>query len=181
MAIIERTTLTTITAPGPKIERIGEWWVRYALVLVIFWIGCLKFTPYEAVNVFPLVSHSPLMSWVYSIFHLQSFARAVGTVEIIIALLLAARPISPKLSILGSLGAIAMFIITVSFLFSTPGVIQPGYGFPALAGNPGQFLLKDTVNLGVAIWTLGESLRAVRTRASNWRTGPEAPRIKPAA
>ena len=142
---------------------------------------CLKFTPYEAVNVFPLVSHSPLMSWVYSIFHLQSFARALGTVEIIIALLLAVRPISPKLSILGSLGAIAMFIITLSFLFSTPGVIQPGYGFPALAGSPGQFLLKDTVNLGVAIWTLGESLRAVRAKSPNWGMRRGNPRIEPSA
>jgi len=94
-------------------------------------------------------------------FDLRNFSRVLGIVEISIALLLALRPISPKLSILGSLGAIAMFITTLSFMFSTPGVIQPGYGFPALSGS-GQFLLKDTVNIGVAIWTFGESLRAAR-------------------
>jgi len=168
MAIVGRTTSTTLTAPEPKIERIGGWIIRYALVLVILWIGCLKFTAYEAHNVLPLVSHSPLMSWVYSIFDLRNFSRVLGTVEIIIALLLALRPISPKLSILGSLGAIAMFITTLSFMFSTPGVIQPGYAFPALSGFPGQFLIKDTVNIGVAIWTLGESLRAVRASSPNW-------------
>jgi len=142
MAVVERTTSATLTAPEPKIERIGGWIVRYALVLVIFWIGCVKFTVYEAHNVLPLVSHSPLMSWVYSIFDLRNFSRVLGIVEIIIALLLALRPISPKLSILGSLGAIAMFITTLSFMFSTPGVIQPGYGFPALSGS-GQFLLRS--------------------------------------
>lgn len=161
---------TRVIGPKSDIERIGGWILRYALVLVIFWIGCIKFTTYEAVNVFPLVSHSPLMSWVYSIFNLQSFAHALGIVEIIIALLIAVRPISPKVSILGSLGAIAMFLITLSFMFSTPGVIQPGYGFPALAGNPGQFLLKDTVLIGAAICTLGESLNAMR----GWR--PVRPR-----
>jgi len=67
MAIVEQTTSATLTAPEPKIERIGAWIVRYALVLVIVWIGCVKFTAYEANNVLPLVSHSPLMSWVYSI------------------------------------------------------------------------------------------------------------------
>jgi len=168
MAIIEQTTSATLTAPEPKIERIGGWMIRYALVLVIFWYGCLKFTAYEAHNMVPLASHSPLMFWVYSIFDLRNFARALGTVEIIIALLLALRPISPKLSILGSLGAIAMFITTLSLMFSTPGVIQPGYGFPALAAYPGGFLLKDTVNISVAIWTLGESLRAVRANSPNW-------------
>lgn len=169
MDSIERTDPTPVAERAPEIERIGGLIIRYALVLVIFWIGCLKFTAYESQNIFPLVSHSPLMSWVYAIFDLRSFARVLGTVEIIIALLIAVRPVLPKVSILGSLGAIAMFIITLSFLISTPGVVQPGYGFPALAGNPGQFLLKDVVNIGVAIWTLGESLRASGGKPSNWR------------
>ncbi len=181
MANNTRMTPPSIAGRGPDIERIGGWLTRYALVLVIFWIGCLKFTAYEPVNVYPLVSHSPLLSWVYPIFHLLGFARVLGTVEIIIALLIAVRPISPKLSILGSVGAIGMFLTTLSFMFSTPGVVQPGYAFPALAGNPGQFLLKDTVNLGVAIWTLGESLRAVRGMSPSWQRRHEDNRTEPAA
>jgi uncharacterized membrane protein YkgB len=31
---------------------------------------------------------------------------------------------------------------------------------PVLSALPGQFLLKDLVFMGVAIWTLGDSLRA---------------------
>lgn len=33
---------------GPGIIRIGDLAIRYALVLVTLWIGCLKFTAYES-------------------------------------------------------------------------------------------------------------------------------------
>ncbi len=40
---------------------------------------------------------------------------------------------------------------------------QSGLGFPALA-VPGQFLIKDVVLLGAALWTTGEALRAVQCK-----------------
>jgi uncharacterized membrane protein YkgB len=52
-----------------------------------------------------------------------------------------------------------MFLITLSFILTTPGVWQEGYGFPALSGA-GQFLIKDLLLLGAAIWTAGEALQA---------------------
>jgi uncharacterized membrane protein YkgB len=52
-----------------------------------------------------------------------------------------------------------MFIITLSFILTTPGVWQEGYGFPALS-IIGSFLAKDLVLLGAAIWTAGEALQA---------------------
>ena len=54
-----------------------------------------------------------------------------------------------------------MFLTTLSFVFTTPGVWQAGYGFPALAAFPGQFLVKDVVLLGAAMSTLADSLRPV--------------------
>jgi reactive chlorine resistance protein C len=36
---------------------------RYGLVVVIAWIGALKFTAYEAQGIQPLVANSPHMSW----------------------------------------------------------------------------------------------------------------------
>lgn len=60
---------------------------------------------------------------------------------------------------------IVLFLGTLSFLFTTPGVVASyAGGIPVLSGQPGQFLLKDLVLIGVAIWTLGESLTA-NTRA----------------
>jgi uncharacterized membrane protein YkgB len=35
-------------------------------------------------------------------------------------------------------------------------------GVPVLSALPGHFLLKDLVLIGVALWTLGESLEALR-------------------
>jgi reactive chlorine resistance protein C len=143
-----------------RLVRAGEYVVRYGLVLVIFWIGCLKFTAYEAQGVQMHASNSPLLSWAYNFLDTRSFSSVLGAVEITLALLIAARPVSPGVSAGGSLGAIAMFLITMSFLLTTPGVWQAGYGFPSLSGNPGQFLIKDVVLLGAAIWTAGEALLA---------------------
>ena len=144
-----------------SIDRISAFVLRYGLVLVIFWIGCLKFTAYESKGVFNHASHSPLLAWAYHILDVRDFSRGLGVVEITIALLIAIGPVWPKLSIVGSLGGIGMFLTTLSFVITTPGVWQAGYGFPALAGFPGQFLVKDVVLLGAAIWTLADSLRQV--------------------
>jgi hypothetical protein len=35
-----------------SIDRISAFVLRYGLVLVVFWIGCLKFTAYESKGVF---------------------------------------------------------------------------------------------------------------------------------
>ena len=105
-----------------SMDRISAFVLRYGLVLVIFWIGCLKFTAYESKGVFNHASHSPLLAWAYHILDVRNFSRGLGTVEIAIALLIAAGPIWPKLSIVGSLGGIGMFITTLSFVFTTPGV-----------------------------------------------------------
>lgn len=42
-------------------------------------------------------------------------------------------------------------------------VLEPSLGFPALSVVPGQFLIKDFVLLGAALWTTSESLRAARS------------------
>lgn len=55
-----------------------------------------------------------------------------------------------------------MFLLTLTFVFSTPDVWQPGYGLPYPSPNPGQFLLNDLILLGAAIWTAGEALAAAR-------------------
>jgi reactive chlorine resistance protein C len=141
-----------------SIDKVSAFVLRYDLVLVVFWIGCLKFTAYESKGVFNHASHSPLLAWAYHVLDVRDFSRSLGVVEIVIALLIAAGPVWPKLSIVGSLGGIGTFLTTLSFVITTPGVWQAGYGFPALAASPGQFLVKDVVLLGAALWTMADSL-----------------------
>lgn len=143
-----------------RLESAGRHSLRYGLVLVLLWIGGMKFTAYEAEGIAGLVANSPLMSWAYQLLGTRPFSAAVGIAELFIAVLIAARPYSARLSALGSLLAIGMFLTTLSFMFSTPGVVEPSLGFPILSVVPGQFLLKDVVLLGASIWTAGEALRA---------------------
>ncbi len=84
----------------------------------------------------------------------------LGVIEITLGILIATRRFAPKLSAVGSIGAIIMFLITLSFVLTTPGVWQPGYRFPFLAPNPGQFLAKDLLLLGATVRTAGEALMA---------------------
>jgi uncharacterized membrane protein YkgB len=152
---------------GVVIAALGSRVLRYGLVLVVGWIGLMKFTGYEANGIQPLVAHSPLMGWMYHFLSVRQFSDGLGVVEVAIALLIALRPWSPKASAVGSALAMAMFLTTLSFLFSTPGWEPSLGGFPALSAMPGQFLLKDLVLLGAAIWSLGDSLTSASTRATD--------------
>jgi len=137
---------------------------RYGLVLVIGWIGALKFANFEAHQIQPLVANSPFMGWLYNIFPVYTFSALLGIFELTAAALLAIKPVAPKLSIAGSLLAILLFLATISFLFTTPGVGEPaGGGFPAMSLT-GEFLLKDVPLLGLSFWTLADAMRAARRR-----------------
>ncbi|HTI78306.1 MAG TPA: DUF417 family protein [Mycobacterium sp.] len=144
----------------PAIDAIAGVLGRYGLVVVIGWIGALKFANFEANQIQPLVANSPFMGWLYNVMPVYTFSALLGVLEVSCAVLLAIKPFAPKLSIIGSLIAIVLFISTVSFLFTTPGVGEPkGGGFPAIS-LVGEFLLKDIPLLGLSFWTLGDAIRA---------------------
>src|SRR5437773_1956813 len=148
-------------ALSSQVEAVGRELARYGLVVVVAWIGLMKFTAYEAEGIRLYVANSPLMSWVYGPMSVRGFSAVLGVVEVAVALLIAARPFSPRASALGSALAVGMFLTTLSFLATTPGVWEPSAGgFPALSGKPGQFLIKDLALLGIALWSLGESWKA---------------------
>jgi uncharacterized membrane protein YkgB len=144
-----------------QVEVAGRVLARYGLVVVVGWVGLMKFTAYEAEGIRLYVANSPLLSWVYGPLSVRSFSAVLGVVEIAIAILIAARPYSPRASALGSALAVGMFLTTLSFLVTTPGVWEPSAGgFPALSGKPGQFLIKDLPLLGISLWSLGEAWKA---------------------
>jgi uncharacterized membrane protein YkgB len=87
--------------------------LRYGLVLVIGWIGLMKFTGYEAKGIEPLVAHSPFMSWMYTFLSVQTFSDALGAVEVTIAIMIGLRHWSPKASALGSAGTLTHAVITL--------------------------------------------------------------------
>jgi reactive chlorine resistance protein C len=151
---------------GRKIQAIGDFVLRYGLVLILVWIGGMKFTAFEAAGIQPLVDSSPLLSWMYAVLSVQAVSNLFGIVEIGVAGMIALRPWAPKVSALGSALAVIMFLTTLSFLFSLPGWEPSLGGFPALS-SAGAFLLKDAVLLGTGLWSLGESLVAVRLKEND--------------
>ena len=150
------------------IERYGDHLTRAALygslAVIYAWFGGMKFTAYEAEGLVPLVGNSPLLSWFYSIFSVRGFSAFLGVLELSIGALVAARLVNPKLSALGGLLSAGLFVTTLSFMASTPGVAAPELGFPAISVSIGQFLLKDVGLLAISLLIAADSLKAIRHR-----------------
>lgn len=175
------------------LDRFGMGMLRLGLVVVLLWIGGLKFAKYEADGIVPFVANSPLMSFFYNHpapeyrsymnkegelkpanreWHETNgtypFAEGLGLVILFIGLLIALGPIAPQFGIAGSSLLVLMAFTTLSFLITTPEVWVPNagdsaYGFPFLAG-PGRLVVKDAIMLGGAFVTLADSANAYLRR-----------------
>jgi uncharacterized membrane protein YkgB len=135
------------------LESLARGVLRYGLVALLLLWGGFKFAAFEAEGIRPLVEHSPLLSWLYPVFGVRGTSALIGVVEISAALMMCARHWRPALSAAGSLIAAGTFLITLSFLVTTPGVFSPTNPF-------GGFLLKDIMLLGAALYTAAEALQA---------------------
>jgi reactive chlorine resistance protein C len=154
------TTQQVASTRQNTVDVVGGLLARYGLVVVIAWYGGLKFMEYEAQGIQPLVSASPFMGWLYDICSVSAFSALLGVFELAAAALLAVKPWWPRVSAVGSLLAIMLFVATISFMFTTPGVFDASQGgFPALSLEGG-FLMKDIALLGISVWTLTDALRS---------------------
>ena len=148
-------------APVSGLSTVGFSVMRCGLATTLLWIGALKFTDYEVQNAEVLVTASPLTSRFRRKLGAQKLGWLVGVTQITLGSLIAAKPVAPRASAAGSLGAAGMMLGTLSFLVTTPEAWQEGRGVPQLS-MLGEALLKDAVLLGAALLTAAESLRAAR-------------------
>jgi uncharacterized membrane protein YkgB len=139
------------------LARAARFVLRGGLVALLVLWGGFKFTAFEAEGIRPLVEHSPLLSWLYPVLGVRGASDLIGVVELTAALLMALRRWSPRLSAVGSLIAAGTFLVTLSFLVTTPGVLAPDNPF-------GGFLMKDVILLGAALFTAAEALDAAAQR-----------------
>ena len=154
----------TLVGVGAYVDQCAAIALYASLVIVYAWFGGMKFTAYEANGLFGLVSNSPALSWAYAIFSVREFSAYLGVLELAIAGLIAARLLSPKLSLIGGLLSSGLFLTTLTLMISTPGVFEPELGFPAITVAPGQFLLKDAGLLAISLWITANSLRSAWPR-----------------
>ena len=130
----------------------GTWVLRYGLALLLIMWGAFKFAAFEAEAIRPLVENSPFLGWLYGVFGVRETSALFGVFEVVAGVLIVARPWLPRASGYASLAAAGMFVITLSFLFTTPGALEPT--------NPaGGFLMKDIMLLGASLFTAAEALR----------------------
>ena len=102
-----------------RLEGLGVLLLRYALVIILLWVGALKFTAYEAEGIQVFVENSPLLSWLYDVVIVRTFSTLLGISEITLGLMIATRPFMPKVSAVGSLSALFLFLVTLTFVFSS--------------------------------------------------------------
>jgi uncharacterized membrane protein YkgB len=140
-----------------RIRVVGLGLLRYGLAFLLVMIGSFKFFAFEAEGIRPLVGSSPLLSWLLDIFGVRGAAALFGVFEVITGVLIFTRPWMPRLSGYASLAASGMFLVTLSFLVTTPGALAPTSPF-------NQFLWKDVVLLGAALFTAAEALSATKAR-----------------
>lgn len=143
--------------------QLSLWLARYGLVLILAWVGSLKFLDYEAQGIRTLVAHSFLMRWMYTIWDTHTTAAVIGVTELVTALLLACYRWWPRASAVGSLLAMLIFMTTLSFMLTTPGIVAKGYSSLALSGG-GQSLLKDLLLFAAALLTFAEVQQRLGTQ-----------------
>jgi uncharacterized membrane protein YkgB len=141
-----------------RLDEVGHSVLRYSVVFLLLFFGAAKFTAGEAAGVVPFVSHSPVLSWLLALLGPQGASDVIGVVEVATGLAIATRRFAPAISAAGSLAATGTFLVTVSFLFTTPGALSPMN--PAFG-----FLVKDLVLLGASLVTAAEAARAATRRA----------------
>ncbi|BFO66931.1 YkgB family protein [Chryseobacterium sp. S0630] len=127
-----------------QLTRIGYYISLFGAALILLWIGIFKFTPTEAAAIKPLVENHFLTFFVYKIISVQAVSNLIGVIEIIIALLLI---FSAKFAVLkkyAGIGMIVTFLVTLSYLFTTPGIWKIVDGVPVTDF----FILKDLMLLG---------------------------------
>jgi uncharacterized membrane protein YkgB len=152
---VQRTPATrTVGVTGRLVEGVGKAILRYGLALFLIGSGLTKFTEFEALWIQPLMANSPFFGWIYGITSVQGASNLIGIIEITLGVLMALRRWWPTLSAVGSLGAAVTFVLTFSFLLTTPNVSTE------LAG----FLMKDLILCGAALWSAGDALQASATK-----------------
>jgi reactive chlorine resistance protein C len=178
-----------------SLDRFGMGMLRLGLVIVLIWIGGLKFATYEADGIVPLVANSPIMSFLYHYpapeyrGHMNKEGQVVpanqqwnesngtypvsyglGVIIVSLGIMIALYPIWPQVSAFGSFLLILMALTTLSFLVTTPeawipALGDPHHGFPYLSGA-GRLVVKDSIMLGAAILTMADAAKTYLRRSA---------------
>jgi uncharacterized membrane protein YkgB len=142
--------------------------IRAAMVIIFLFFGYSKWFSYEAQGLVPLISHGPLIFWLYPVFGIRGAGRFLGTSEWLFCALIFAGFWNKKLGVLGALGACFAFISTISIIPFLPGAWEKSAGgFPAMTDMVA-FLMKDIGLLSMSVYFLRQDLiRSLRSTTTS--------------
>jgi uncharacterized membrane protein YkgB len=143
--------------------------LRWVMCLIFLSFGIQKFTLQSAKGIAVFISNSPFVWWL-SAFGIRGEAYLLGVVELGIALLFALGAFFRFFSAIAALMGVMTFLVTWSFFFTTPGVVEWSFSTDPIAWNlMGEFLFKDIVLLSVCIVLLRASVTFDRAASRSGR------------
>jgi uncharacterized membrane protein YkgB len=132
--------------------------IRASMVIILLFFGYSKWFNYEAQGLIPLISHGPLIFWLYPVFGIRGAGRFLGTSEWLFCVLIFSGFWNKKLGVLGAMGTCFAFISTISIIPFLPGAWeQSAGGFPAMTDMVA-FLMKDIGLLAMSVYLLRQDL-----------------------
>jgi uncharacterized membrane protein YkgB len=116
-------------------------------VIILIWVGLFKFTAVEAGAIKGLVENHFAMSWMYNVMSVQQVSNFIGIFEVITGIALFVSLFFKRIGLYAGLASAIIFVTTLSFLITTPGVFKSVEGFPVTDF----FILKDIPYLAISL------------------------------
>ena len=111
----------------------------FPVVLVLLWIGGMKFTELEAKGIEALVASSLLMSWMYQVWDVQTTSNLIGIYDLIALVLVVLSLFYRAFLWPAVVMSGAVFVVTQTFLLSWNAALTAD----TLLSTGGHFLIKD--------------------------------------
>lgn len=132
--------------------------IRAVMVFTFYIFSYQKWFSFEAHQITPFISHSPLVFWLIPAFGIRGASFFLGTTELIFGTLILLGFWNKRLGAVGAIGSIFTFLGTVTIIPFLPNAwaIEAG-GFPAMY-LPVAFLVKDVIFLAASFYLLKQDL-----------------------
>ncbi|MFV8368577.1 DUF417 family protein [Flavobacterium sp. LB2R40] len=122
-------------------------------VIILIWVGLFKFTAVEAEAIKGLVQNHFAMGWMYKLMSVQTVSNIIGIFEVVTGIGLILSFFNKKIGMYAGLASAIIFVTTLSFLATTPGVFKIVEGFPVTDF----FILKDIPYLAISLMVCAKS------------------------
>ncbi|WP_026474249.1 DUF417 family protein [Alkaliflexus imshenetskii] len=135
----------------------GHFLFRYALGILLIWIGIMKFRTPEARYIEQALAETFVFKWMMKYVTLYAFTKIIGILQITAGVLIMLKPASKKLSAWGGALATLILLAGVAAYFSSGILWQGNIGSIGFA-NTLEAFLKSFILLGVAGWCWSDSI-----------------------